>query len=92
MRTKNVVGTLYHELVEFQTDPDVGDAIRQQDRRFIGWNSNRGQEIGDQPISANPLGRVFQEVITQPGEHLTPVQFMYSNEVHGAEGPIDKPH
>jgi hypothetical protein len=50
---KNVVCTLYHELIEFQTDPDVGDAIRQQDRRFIGFNSNSGQEIGDQPISAN---------------------------------------
>ena len=46
---KNVVCTLYHELIESQTDPDVGDAIRQGDRRFIGFNSNRGQEIGDQP-------------------------------------------
>jgi hypothetical protein len=88
---KNVVCTLYHELIEFQTDPDVGDAIRQQDRRFIGFNSNRGQEIGDQPISANSLDRVFKEVLTLPGQRPTPVQFMYSNAVHGAEGPDEKP-
>lgn len=89
---KNVVCTLYHELCEFQTDPDVGDAIRQQDRRFIGWNSNnRGQEIGDQPISANSLDSVFKEVLTLPGPRPTPVQFMYSNRVHGAEGPAEIP-
>jgi hypothetical protein len=88
---KNVVCTLYHELMEFQTDPDVGDAIRQQDRRFIGFNSNRGQEIGDQPISANTLDKVLKEVLTLPGPRPTPVQFMYSNAVHGAEGPDEKP-
>jgi hypothetical protein len=88
---KNVVCTLYHELMESQTDPDVSDAIRQNDRRFIGFNSNRGQEIGDQPISANSLDRVFKEVLTQPGLRPTPVQFIYSNAVHGAEGPAEKP-
>jgi hypothetical protein len=88
---KNVVCTLYHELVEFQTDPDVGDAIRQQDLRFIGFNSNRGQEIGDQPISANSLDRVLKEVLTLPGPRPTPVQLMYSNRVHGAEGPDEIP-
>jgi hypothetical protein len=88
---KNVVCTLYHELIEFQTDPDVGDAIRQNDRRFIGFNSNRGQEIGDQPISANSLDKVFKEVLTLPGPRPTPVQFMFSNAVHGAEGPDEKP-
>ncbi|MGI9066912.1 MAG: DVUA0089 family protein [Pyrinomonadaceae bacterium] len=88
---KNVVCTLYHELVESQTDPDVGDAIRENDRRFIGFNSNRGQEIGDQPIAANSLDRVFKEVLTMPGPRPTPVQFMYSNAVHGAEGSAEKP-
>jgi hypothetical protein len=87
---KNVTCTLYHELIEFQTDPDVGDAIRQQDNRFIGFNSNRGAEIGDQPISANSLDKVFKEVMTLPGPRATPVQFMYSNVVHGAEGPDEK--
>ncbi|HUP61042.1 MAG TPA: pre-peptidase C-terminal domain-containing protein [Thermoanaerobaculia bacterium] len=88
---KNVVCTLYHELIESQTDPDVSDAIRQNDHRFIGFNSNRGQEIGDQPISANSLDRVFREVLTLPGPRATPVQFMYSNAVHGAEGSAEKP-
>ena len=58
---------------------------------FIGCNSNRGQEIGDQPISANSLDRVFKEVLTLPGPRPTPVQLMYSNAVHGAEGPDEKP-
>lgn len=88
---KNVVCTLYHELVESQTDPDVADAIRLNDGRFLGFNSNRGQEIGDQPISANSLDRVFKEVLTLPGLRPTPVQFMYSNAVHGAEGPDEQP-
>lgn len=89
---KNVVCTLYHELVEFQTDPDVGDAVRQNDNRFIGFNSNnKGREIGDQPLAANSLDRVFKEVMTLPGPKPTPVQFMYSNAVHGAEGPTEKP-
>jgi Bacterial pre-peptidase C-terminal domain len=87
---KNVVATLYHELIEFQTDPDVGEAIRQQDRSLIGWNSQFGMEIGDQPIAANTLDKVFKEVLTLPGPRPTPVQFMYSNIVHGAEGPDEK--
>ena len=88
---KNVVCTLYHELIESQTDPDVNDAIRQNDRRFIGFNSARGQEIGDQPLASNALVRVFKEVMTLPGPRATPVQFLYSNAVHGAEGPDEKP-
>jgi len=87
---KNVVCTLYHELIESQTDPDVGDAIREMDRRFIGFNSNRGQEIGDQPISANALNKVFKEVPTLPGPRPTPVQLLYSNAVHGAEEPVEQ--
>jgi hypothetical protein len=88
---KNVVCTLYHELIESQTDPDVSDASRQNDGRFIGFSSNRRQEIGDQPISANTLDKVFKEVLTLPGPRPTPVQFIYSNAVHGAEGPAEKP-
>jgi hypothetical protein len=89
---KNVVCTLYHELIESQTDPDVNDANQLGDRSFIGWNSNNlGREIGDQPIAANTLDRIFKEVLTLPGPKPTPVQFMYSNAVHGAEGPTEKP-
>lgn len=87
---QNVVGTLYHELNEFRTDPDVNDAIVNNDNGFCGWTSNAGQEVGDQPIfkaGAN-LSLVFQEV--QNADLISlPVQFMYSNKVHGAEGPID---
>ena len=89
---KNVVGTLYHELLEFQTDPDVGEAIRENDSRFIGYNSVFGEEIGDQPIAANELEVVFHEVVTQPDSVRVPVQFVYSNAVHGAEGPIEAAH
>jgi len=88
---KNVVCTLYHELAESQTDPDVNDAIRQNDLRFIGFNSNTGEEIGDQPLASNSLDRVFKEVMTMPGPKPTPMQFIYSNRVHGAEGPDEKP-
>jgi hypothetical protein len=88
---KNVVCTLYHELIESQTDPDVGDAIRLNDGRFLGFNSKFGQEIGDQPIAANSLDKVFKEVLTMPGPKPTPMQFIYSNAVHGAEGPEEIP-
>jgi len=88
---KNVVCTLYHELIESQTDPDVGDAIRLNDSRFIGYNSRFGHEIGDQPIAANSLDKIFKEVMTLPGPRATPVQLIYSNAVHGAEGPDEKP-
>ena len=88
---KNVVCTLYHELMESQTDPDVNDAIKLNDRRFIGFNSKFGQEIGDQPIAANSLDKVFKEVMILPGPTATPMQFIFSNAVHGAEGPDERP-
>jgi hypothetical protein len=52
-------------------------------------------EIGDQPIAAagqqRDLTRVFQEVLSSTGGRRMPVQFLYSNAVHGAEGPIEEP-
>ena len=49
--------------------------------------------MGDQPIfAANNLNDVFKEVKVSPGNKRAPVQFMYSNAVHGAEGPIANPH
>ena len=91
---KNVVGTLYHELNEFRTDPDVNDAIAHNDGDFLGWNSRSGREVGDQPIFAagNKLNLVFQEVKATSSKKFLPIQFMYSNAVHGAEGPIAKAH
>jgi len=91
---KDVVGTLYHEMNEFRTDPDVGDAIEQNNDGFLGWMGAQG-EIGDQPINAagaaGNLALVFQEILLSTGGGRVPVQFMYSNAVHGGEGPIDQP-
>jgi hypothetical protein len=90
---KDVVGTLYHELNEFRTDADVRDAIANQENSFLGWMSAQGQEIGDQPIAAaEALSLVFKEVLASTGGKRVPVQLLYSNAVHGAEGPIDQPH
>jgi hypothetical protein len=91
---KNVVGTFYHELNEFRTDADVDDAIKTNNNDFLGWMSRQGEEIGDNPISASHglLNRVFAEVKLTGKKRTVPVQFMYSNFVHGAEGPISKPH
>jgi hypothetical protein len=93
---KNVVATLYHEINEFRTDADVNDAIQNNSNDFIGWNSRSGQEVGDQPISAaEQLGNlklVFKEVTASNSSKKFPVQFMYSNAVHGAEGPLEQPH
>ena len=90
---KNVVGTLYHEINEFRTDPDVNDAIEQNSNEFLGWNSRRGHEVGDQPIFVvSSLSQVFKEVRDVIGKRRIPVQFMYSNAVHGPEGPISRPH
>lgn len=93
---KNVVGTLYHEINEFRTDADVNDAIQHGDNDFLGWTSRRGHEVGDQPIfkagQAGNLRLVFKEVKASTSTKKMPVQFMYSNAVHGAEGPIAQPH
>jgi hypothetical protein len=90
---KNVVGTLYHEINEFRTDADVNDAIQHGDNDFLGWTSRQGQEIGDQPIfAAATLDLVFKEIAAAKGGKRLPVQFLYSNAVHGAEGPIETPH
>lgn len=88
---KSVVATLYHELNEFRTDADVNDAIETGSNDFLGWMSRSGSECGDQPIAAaESLNLVFKQVTS--GTSRLPVQFMYSNDVHGAEGPIASPH
>ena len=92
---KNIVATFYHELNEFRTDPDVDDAIRAGDDpagdKFLGWMSKQGEEVGDFPIAAaDPLTEVFKEV--KVGTTRIPVQFQFSNRVHGPEGPVKKPN
>jgi hypothetical protein len=37
------------------------------------------------------LSLVFQEILLSMGGGRVPVQFLYSNAVHGAEGPMDQP-
>jgi hypothetical protein len=94
---KNVVATFYHELNEARTDPDVEDAIRAGNDpnadSFLGWVSDQGEECGDYPVSeaGGDLTEVFQEVELADSTGTVPVQFMYSNAVHGPEGPIPNP-
>jgi hypothetical protein len=92
-----VVATFYHELNEARTDPDVEDAIRAGNNpaalTLLGWVSRKGEECGDFPVSeAHPLTKVFQEVALRNGTGTVPIQFQYSNAVHGPEGPLAAPH
>jgi hypothetical protein len=94
---KNVVATLYHQLIEVRTDPDVEDAMRDSSDlnsgRTLGWVSDSGLEIGDFPIRASiPVTSVIREVPLANGSGQVPVQLPYSNFVHGPEGPISQPH
>ncbi|TPI62532.1 hypothetical protein FJ420_06905 [Mesorhizobium sp. B3-1-3] len=86
---ENATATLYHELVEARTDPDVEDAVRTGDVRWIGWNSATGQEIGDFPIveADADLTLVFRRVAVAAGPGTVPIQLMWSNRVHGPEVP-----
>jgi hypothetical protein len=89
---KNVCATLYHELQEVRTDPDVEDAIRAGRSpnavHFLGWYSPDGGEIGDTPIAEadGDLGLVMKEVPLAAGG-AAPVQLLWSNRVGGPEGP-----
>jgi hypothetical protein len=88
---KNVVATFYHELNEARTDPDVEQVIQGGATSLLGWTSRQGEECGDFPVfEANPLTLVFQEV-PLTGGGTAPVQFQYSNYVHGPEGPVPTP-
>jgi len=70
----------------------VKDAIETRDNDWLGWMSRSGRECGDEPISvAAQLDLVFQEVLVASVGKV-PIQFMYSNAVHGPEGPIDDQH
>ncbi|HLZ48492.1 MAG TPA: hypothetical protein VKR80_07580 [Candidatus Limnocylindria bacterium] len=94
---KNVCATLYHELQETRTDPDVEDAIRAGStpagEHLLGWYSPRGGEIGDIPLAVahDPL-EVLREVPLANGSGSVPIQLMWSNAVGGPEGPISRPH
>jgi hypothetical protein len=91
---KNVVATFYHELNEARTDADVEDAIRAGNDpsadSLLGWMSAQGYECGDEPVfeSGGDLSLVFQEVPVGDGTSTAPIQLMWSNRVHGPEGPV----
>jgi len=95
---QNVCATLYHELCEARTDPDVEDAIRAGTapaaERLLGWYSPRGGEIGDIPMAEvhGEIDLVMQEVPLADGSGRVPIQLMWSNAVAGPEGPISRPH
>ncbi len=90
---KNVCATLYHELQEVRTDPDVEDAIRAGHTpaaaRLLGWYSPRGGEIGDIPIAEThgDIGLAMKEVSLADGSGTVPIQLLWSNRVGGPEGP-----
>ena len=91
---KNIVATLYHELQEVRTDPDVEEAIKAgattRALKLLGWVSASGNEVGDLPMSeaGHDLGKAMVEVPLAGGGGTVPVQLMYSNRVHGPEGPV----
>jgi hypothetical protein len=87
---KNVVATFYHELNEARTDPDVEEFNRTGHQGLIGWYADveGGGEIGDIPINeASSLSLVMTEVKLAAGG-TAPIQLMWSNAVHGPQGPI----
>lgn len=88
---KNVVATMYHELNEARTDPDVEQVNQTGDNKYLGWYSpaKNGGEIGDIPMSeaGAHLSRVMMEVPLVAGGSA-PIQLMWSNQVSGPCGPF----
>lgn len=87
---KNVVATAYHELNEARTDADAPEVNRTGNRQLLGWYSEKGGEVGDYPITeagqSGDLRAVFWQVQLDNGQYV-PVQYQYSNRVHGPEDP-----
>jgi hypothetical protein len=81
---KNVVATMYHELNEARTDPDVEAAMRQQDDALLAWYADNAGEIGDIPMAeaGADITKVMVEVALHAGG-TAPIQLMWSNEVGG---------
>jgi hypothetical protein len=85
---KNVVATLYHQLCEVRTDPDIEAVIRGElPHSALGWVSDHGFECGDFPVfeGGGELRRVFVEIDLD--RVVVPVQLQYSNKAHGPERP-----
>jgi len=85
---KNVVATLYHQLCEVRTDPDVEAVLRGElPPTALGWVSDSGLECGDFPVfeGGGELRRVFVEIDVD--RVVVPVQLQYSNREHAAARP-----
>jgi hypothetical protein len=85
---KNVVATLYHQLCEVRTDPDVEAVLRGElPRTALGWVSDSGLECGDFPVfeGGGELRRVFVEIDVD--RVVVPIQLQYSNREHAAARP-----
>lgn len=94
---KNTVATLYHQLQEVRTNPDVEDVIRDPKNPDIasklGWTSDDGEEVGDAPLLDTVIiSEVIKEVPLADGSGTVPVQLIYSNAANGPEGPISDLH
>lgn len=92
---KNIVATLYHELVEARTNPDVADVNRTGNDKLLGWYGKDG-EIGDAPITWFEGGhttenKVWTEPLLSTGKTV-PIQTMWSNAIHGPEAIAKKKH
>jgi hypothetical protein len=84
---KNIVATFYHELNEVRTNADGEDGA--------AWVTDEwpGEEIGDTPmrLAGDRLDLVMVEVPLADGSGPVPIQLMWSNAIHGPEGPVDAP-
>lgn len=94
---KNVVATLYHQLVDSRTNPDVEEVLRHESdanaKQYLGWASDSGLEAGDVPLLGNtPLRSLFREVPLANGSGVVPIQLPWSNAVAAPEGPRSQPH
>ena len=89
LKPADLLATIYHQLNEARTDPDVDDATRTGDSARLGWYSAKGGEIGDIPVkeAGTSLALVFREVDLADGSGAVPVQLMWSNK---AEAPAPR--
>ena len=89
---KNITAALYHELNEARTDADVNGTPGWISNPIADFN-NQQVEIGDAPVfeAGNNLSLVFKEVPLTNGSGTVPIQLLYSDDVHGPEGPRTTP-
>jgi hypothetical protein len=85
---KNITAALYHELNEARTDSNVNGTLGWISNPIADFN-NQQVEIGDAPVfeAGNNLSLVFKEVPLTNGSGTVPIQLLYSDAVHGPEGP-----